>query len=131
MLLLIHWLFVLSLCFFIGPCFAMHYLVAFHFCDHLAKEEITGCFTFIVFLLLSVFGALCLCLTVSYVGMQCAIVAFLVHTYLLFEVHYTCLFFLFLISFTFVSLSLLFHTSHALFITTSYLQVMKRFVRIR
>ena len=27
----------------IGPCFAMHYLVAFHFCNHLAEEEIAGC----------------------------------------------------------------------------------------
>ena len=90
LLLLIHWLFVRSLfVFFIGPCFAMHYLVTIHFCDHLAKQEIAGCFTFNVFLLLSVFGALCLFLTVSYVGMQCVIVAFLVHTYLLFEVHYT------------------------------------------
>ena len=108
----------------------MHYLVAIHFCDHLAKEEIAGCFTFIVFLLLSVFGALCLFLTVSYVGMQCEIVAFLVHTYLLLR-YFTHDFFLFFISFTFVSLSLLFYTSHALFITTSYLQVLKHFVRIR
>ena len=27
----------------IGPCFAMHYLVAFHFCNNLAEEEIAGC----------------------------------------------------------------------------------------
>ena len=27
----------------IGPCFAMRYLVAFHFCNHLAEEEIAGC----------------------------------------------------------------------------------------
>ena len=47
LLLLIHWLIVLSLFggVVIGPCFAMHYLVAFHFCDILAEEEIAGCFT--------------------------------------------------------------------------------------
>ena len=73
----------------IGPCFAMHNLVAFQFCNHLDEEEIASRFTFIVFLLLSVFGALCLFLTVSWVKLQCAIVAFLGHTFLLFEVHYT------------------------------------------
>ena len=26
----------------IGPCFAMNNLVAFHFCNHLAEEEIVG-----------------------------------------------------------------------------------------
>ena len=86
----------------IGPCFAMYNLVAFQFCNHLAEEEIAGCFTFIVFLLLSVFGAMCLFLMVSWVGLQCVIVAFPGHTFLLFEVHYTC-FSLFLISFTLVS----------------------------
>ena len=40
-------------------------------------------------MLLSVLGALCLFLTVSSVGLQCVIVAFLNHTSLLFEVHYT------------------------------------------
>ena len=73
----------------IGLCFAMLYLVAFHFCDNLVKEEIAGCFTLIVFLLLSDFGALCLFLTVSWVGLQCVIVAFPCHTFLHFEVHYT------------------------------------------
>ena len=66
LLLLIHWLFVLSLLFFkgrgvsIGPCFAMHYLVAFNFCNHLVQEEIAGCFTLIVSLLALtiIFGAL-------------------------------------------------------------------------
>ena len=55
----------------ISPCFAMLYLVAFYFCNHLAEEEITGCFTLIVFLLvlLIVFGALCLFLMVSWVGL--------------------------------------------------------------
>ena len=73
----------------IGPCFAMHYLVAFHCCNHLVEEEIAGCFTLIVFLHLSVFSALCLFLMVLWVGLQCAIVAFPSHTCtcLLFEVH--------------------------------------------
>ena len=35
----------------IGPCFAMHYLVAFRFCNHLAEEEIAGSFTLMAFLL--------------------------------------------------------------------------------
>ena len=53
LLLLIHWLFVLSLFggVVIGPCFAMFYLVALHFCNHLAEEEIAGSFTLIVFML--------------------------------------------------------------------------------
>ena len=29
----------------IGPCYAMHFLVIFYFCNHLAKEAIAGCFT--------------------------------------------------------------------------------------
>ena len=60
LLLLIHWLFVLSLV--IGSCVAMHYLVAFYFCNHLAEEEKAGCFILIVLLLalLIVFGALSL-----------------------------------------------------------------------
>ena len=49
------------------------------------EEEIAGCFTLIVFLHLSVFSALCLFLMVSWVGLQCVIVAFPSHTYLLFE----------------------------------------------
>ena len=75
----------------IGPCFAMHYFVAFHFCNHLAQEEIAGCCTLIVFLqaLLVVLGALCLFLTVSRFGLQCVIVAFPGHTNSCFEVHYT------------------------------------------
>ena len=63
-----------------GPCFVMHYLVAFHFCNHLAEEEIAGRFSLNVFLLalFIVFGALCLFLTMPWVGMQCVFVAFLV-----------------------------------------------------
>ena len=81
----------------ICPCFAMYYLVAFHFCNHLAEEEITDCLTLIVFLLalLIVFGAL-LFLTVPCVGLQCAIVQFPGHTYLYFEVSLKMICFLFL-----------------------------------
>ena len=69
----------------IGPCFAMHFFVAFYFCNHLAQEEIAGCCTLIVFLLalLVVFSAL------SRAGLQCVTVAFPGHTNLCFEVHYT------------------------------------------
>ena len=67
-----------------SPCFAMYYIVTFHLCNHLAEEEIAGCFTLFVFLLelLIFFGALCLFLAVSWVGLQCVIVAFPGHTYL-------------------------------------------------
>ena len=78
----------------IGPCFAMHYLVAFYFCNHLVGEEIAGCFTLIVFLLelLIVFGALCLFLTVSWVGLKCVIVEFPGHTYILRYITHDCFF---------------------------------------
>ena len=67
----------------ISPCYAMHFLVTFYFCNHLAKEAIAGCFTLIVFLLalLIVCGALCLFLTVSWAGLQCVIEAFPGHTF--------------------------------------------------
>ena len=51
-------------------CFAMHYLLSFYFYIHLAEEERAGCFTLIVLLLLGVFGAMCIFLTVSWVGHQ-------------------------------------------------------------
>ena len=38
-----------------GPCFAMHYLVFFHFCNRLAKERRAWCFTLLVLLMLSGF----------------------------------------------------------------------------
>ena len=67
----------------------------FYFCNQLAEEERAGCFTLIVFLLSwgccgvwSLFcyvGALCLFLTEPWVGMQGAIVLFLVYTQLLSE----------------------------------------------
>ena len=56
--------------FVIGHRFAMHYLVAFYFCKYLAEERIAGCFTLMVFFLLSVFGAVRLFLTVSWVGLH-------------------------------------------------------------
>ena len=70
----------------------MYYLVAFYFCNHLAEEKIAGCFPLIVFLLalLIVVSALCLFLTVSWIGLQCVIVTFPGHTYLFVEVHNTC-----------------------------------------
>ena len=73
----------------IGPCFAMHCLVAFHFCNHLTEEELSGYFTLIVFLLLSGFGALRLFLGVSWVGLNCVIVAFPVILIYCFGVNYT------------------------------------------
>ena len=87
-----------------GPCFAMQYLVAFHFCNHLAEVEIAGCFTLIVLLLvlLIVFGAFCLFLTVSWVGLQYVIVAFPGHTYLYLR-YITHDFFFFLILITLLS----------------------------
>ena len=72
----------------IDPCFAMHYLESFYLCNHLVKKERVNCFTLIVFLLLSAFGTLCLFLTLPLVGLQCVIVVFPGHTYLLFDVHY-------------------------------------------
>ena len=73
--------------FVIGPCFAKHYLVAFQFSSCQGKNS--WLLYFVVFLLLSVFSALCLFLILSLVGLQCVIVAFSGHTFLLFEVHYT------------------------------------------
>ena len=89
--LLIHWLLVLPL--FGGYCdwclFCYALLSGFHFCNHLAEEEMAGYFTLIVFLLalLIVFCALCLFLTVSWIGLHFVIVAFPGHAYLFFEVH--------------------------------------------
>ena len=82
MLLLIHWLFVLSLFgvgVVVGPCFAL--LSGLSLLQSSGRGKIAGCFTLIVFLLalFLVFGALCLFLTVSWVGLQCVIVAFSGH----------------------------------------------------
>ena len=60
----------------IGPCYAL--LSDLSFLKSTGRGRIAGCFTLIVFLLalFLVFGALCLLLTVSWVGLQCVIVAF-------------------------------------------------------
>ena len=66
----------------IGPCFAL--LSGLSLWQSSGRGRIAGCFTLIVFLLalFLVFGALCLFLTVSWVGLQCVIVAFPGQTYL-------------------------------------------------
>ena len=93
LLLLIHWLFVLSLFGWegvvIGPCYAL--LSGLSLLQSSGRGRIAGCFSLIVFLLglFLVFGALCLFLTVSWVGLQCVIVAFPGHTFFIFELHYT------------------------------------------
>ena len=87
LLLLIHWLFVLSLFGWvgvvIGPCYAL--LSGHSLLQSSGQGRIAGCFTLIVFLLalFLVFGALCLFLTVSLIGLQCVnFVAFPGYTYL-------------------------------------------------
>ena len=83
-----------------GPCYAL--LSGLSLLQLSGPGRIAGCFTLIVFLLalFLVFGALCLFLTVSWVGLQCVSVAFPGHTYLfLWYITHDC-FFLFFISFT-------------------------------
>ena len=64
----------------IGPCYAL--LRGLSLLQSSGRGRIAGCFTLIVFLLVLflVFGAQCLFLTVSWVGLQCVIVAFPGHT---------------------------------------------------
>ena len=88
LMLLIHWLFVLLL-FGVGGCcdwslFSYALLSGFSLSQSSGRGRIAGCFTLIVFLLalLIVFDALCLFLRVSWVGLQCVIVAFPGLTYL-------------------------------------------------
>ena len=67
----------------IGPCYAL--LSELSFSQSSGRGRIAGCFTLIVILLalFLVFGALCLFLTVSWIGLQCVnFVAFPGHTYL-------------------------------------------------
>ena len=104
LLLLIHCLFMLSLfgwvCVVIGPCYAL--LSGLSLLQSSGRGRIAGCFTLIVLLLalFLVFGALCLFLTVSLIGLQCVNFCGISWSYLfIFEIDYTC-FFLFLISFT-------------------------------
>ena len=104
MLLLIHWLFVLSLFGWvgavIGPCYGI--LSGILLLQSSGRGRIAGCFTLIVFLLalFLVVGALCLFLMVSRVGLHCVNVAFPGHTYLFLRYITHACFFLFLISFT-------------------------------
>ena len=86
----------------IGPCYAL--LCGLSLLQSAGRGRIAGCFTLIVFLLalFLVFSALCLLLTVSWVGLQCVIVAFPCHTFLFLR-YITHDFFLFLISFTLLS----------------------------
>ena len=86
LLLLIHWLYVLSLFGWfgvvIGPCYAL--LNGLSLLQSAGGGRIPGCFTIIVFLLVLflVFGDLCLFLRLSWVRLQCVIVAFPGHIYL-------------------------------------------------
>ena len=85
LLLMIHWLFVLSLFGWvgvvIGPCYALR--SGLSLLQSSGRGKITGCLTLIVFLLalFLAFGALCLFLTVSLFELQCINVAFPGHTY--------------------------------------------------
>ena len=86
LLLLIHWLFVLSLFgwvgILIGPCYAL--LSGLSLSQSSGRGRIASCFTLIAFLLalFLVFGAMYLFLTVSWIGLQCVnFVAFAGHTY--------------------------------------------------
>ena len=56
------------------PYFAMYYFASFYFCNHLATEVRAGCLTLILFLHFSGFGALCLFLTVLWVGLQWGVI---------------------------------------------------------
>ena len=87
LLLLIHWLFVISLLGWmnvvIGPCYALLSGVSLLLSSD--RGRIASCFTLIVSLLalFLVLIALCLFLTVSWIGLQCVnFVAFPGHTYL-------------------------------------------------
>ena len=77
LLILIHWLFVLSLFGWmgvvIGPCYTL--LSGLSLLQSSGRGIIAGCFTLIVFLLalFLVFGALCLFLTVSCRGLGCSV----------------------------------------------------------
>ena len=61
------------------------------FCNHLAVEETARCSNFIVFWCHITISALCIFLTVLWVDLNCAIVAFVDHIHLLFD---ACFFFL-------------------------------------
>ena len=137
LLLLIHWLFVLSLFGWvgvvIGPCYAL--LSGLSLSQSSGQGRTPDCLTLIVLLLalFLVFGALCLFLMVPWIGRQCEnFMASPGQTYLFLRyITHDCFFFSFLFhlpnyrnhySFTLVMIFL---------IATSLLHVLKHFVRIR
>ena len=85
----------------IGPCYAL--LSGLSLLQSSGRGRKAGCFSLIVFLpaLFLVFGAMCLFLTVSWIGLQCVnFVAFPGHTYLFLRYITHVCFFLFFFSFT-------------------------------
>ena len=64
-----------------SPCYAL--LSGLSLLQSPDRGRIAGCFTLVIFLLalFLVLGSLCLFLTLSWVGLQCVIVAFPGHTY--------------------------------------------------
>ena len=63
----------------------MHYFVSFLVCNHLKEEKRAGCFAFLSYECLVTVYVLWLFLTVTWVGLQCVIVVFLIIlTYFLF-----------------------------------------------
>ena len=74
----------------IGPYYAL--LSGLTLLQSSGRGRIAGCYGLLALFL--VFGALCFFLTVSWVGQQCVIVAFLGHTYLFLSyVTHDCFFF--------------------------------------
>ena len=69
------------LCLFL---FGMHSIVSILVCNHLEEEGRAGCFAFVSYECLVTVYVVWLFLTVPWVGLQCVIVVFLDHTYLLF-----------------------------------------------
>ena len=100
LLLMIHWLFVLSLFGWVGVVIGPSYALrsGLSLLQSSGRERISGCLTLIVFLLalFLAIDALCLFLTVSWFGLQWVNVAFPGHTYLFCEVHSHDCFFSFL-----------------------------------
>ena len=72
----------------VGYVFALCYalLSGLSLLQSAGRGRLAGCFTFVFLLaLFLVLGALCLFITVSWVGLQCVIAVFPVHTYLFFR----------------------------------------------
>ena len=66
----------------VGPCFVVHYLVSSFAIIWLVKKE--SRLLYFDCLLMAFDSVLCFFLTVLWVGLLCVIVAFLIHTHLLF-----------------------------------------------